>query len=163
MLYLTQVVKYFHYFGYGANQSADMLAAIIGRKPKGISASVNNYELCVLSWQNIPLKIKKILRPGWGPGFRSYFIRPCRGKSVTGRVFKVTNKERRLIARWEIEGLWYQPALVEAIYPNGRSCRAGTQIIEDYSFGKSINGENYPTYLNGKRRMNQIAKLIFSN
>ncbi len=54
------------YFGYGANRSADMMKAIIGRKPEGVPAMLIDYELCIQRWGEIPDKVKMILaKCGW--------------------------------------------------------------------------------------------------
>ncbi len=76
----------FTYFGYGANKSAEMINAITGEKPKGYSAVLYGYKLCIQSLKDIPPKPRSVLS-FWGKGFRSYIIVKENNSKVNGTLW----------------------------------------------------------------------------
>lgn len=146
------------YFGYGANASAEMMKAIIGRKPSGIVAQLKNYELQIQSWREIPPKVRKLLRKQWKSEFRTYCVNPRQGEKVNGRVWLVTPKERRLISKWEF---WYRPITVKVRVQSGKLVTAETEMVRKPATRKKrINGKRYRFFLNSKRRMLEIAEKV---
>ena len=67
------------YFGYGANRDANMLKAIIGRKPSGFPVKLEGFELCVQTWEEIPQNVRRNLEKSWNPDFRTFCIRSAKG------------------------------------------------------------------------------------
>lgn len=100
----TRTHEYF--FGFGADSEADMIAAVIGHKPKFVSrAYLYDYRLCIQSLQDIPThgaNPRQILQRAWGNTFRSYTIRHHKDECIHGSVFRLTRYERRMLDTWEL-------------------------------------------------------------
>lgn len=146
------------YFGYGANRDGDMMEAIIGRKPDGYPAILENYELCVQVWEEIPEKVRKIISGYWGLDFRTYCIRQAKGKAVYGMVWFITKKERELVGNWELERFWYEPVTVEVTGKDGIEKSVQSQAINSLKIKRAVDGEHYPIFLNNKKKMFAAAK-----
>jgi hypothetical protein len=145
------------YFGYGANRSSEMMEAIIGRKPEGYSAKLRGYELCVQEWEEIPEETREILSNNWGSDFRTYCIRPKEGSLVTGQIWLLTEAERELVNNWEF---WYEPIEVQVEGREGTISGIETEMINDPKISQVVEGENYPTFLNKKERMLEVATRV---
>lgn len=153
----NKAYKTIRYFGYGANASPDMIKAIIGRKPSGFVVRLEDFELWVQSWQDIPSSVRKILKNNWTLDFRTYCISPKRGKKVKGHVWLLTPEERQLVSKWEF---WYQPIKTKIKIQDGSSMTVETEIVKKSSLNKDeLNGERYKFFLNNKRQMLNIAKM----
>lgn len=146
------------YFGYGANRDGDMMEAIIGRKPDGYPAIAVDYELCVQTWEEIPQKVRNIIGGYWGPDFRTYCVRPAKGKTVYGMVWFITKKERELVGNWELEKLWYEPITTVVTSEDGVEESAETQMINNLKIRRVVNGKHYPAFLNARNKMLTAAK-----
>lgn len=146
------------YFGYGANKSPRMMKAIVGRRPSGILAVLQDYELIVQEWPDIPEKVREILSQSWGPDFKSYGIRPKRGSAVRGRIWYITREERDLVKEWEICPIWYEPVVVSVRTYDGRSFRAETEIINRHVGIVVKNNTDYLTFLNLPNSMFEVAR-----
>lgn len=146
------------YFGYGANRSPEMIHAIIGRNPKGFPATLDDYELCVQVWDEIPLAVQKILEKPWDSNFRTYCIRAAKGSVVTGKGWYLTRFEfEKLVGEWEMHGLWYKPVKVQVRDRDRRIFNAETEIINDPTIKLVANGCQYRTFLNDKSKMFYVA------
>ncbi len=143
------------YFGYGANASPEMLEAIIGRKPDGLSAMLSNYELWIQSWQEMPIDVRNRLAKNWDENFRTYAIRPAKGKIVFGKAWFLAPEERRLVSNWEF---WYQPMTVQIQLENGEVVEAETEMIDNQTTTNVIDTDDYSLFINDKGKMLQIAK-----
>ena len=53
--------QFIEFFGYGTDRDPKMMKAVIGRVPKGYPATIEGFELCVQSWNEIPEEAKKII------------------------------------------------------------------------------------------------------
>lgn len=148
------------YFGYGTLSSSEMMKAIIGRKPKGTRAKLNNYELCIQKWKEIPSSAKRILRENWNSKFLSYFIRPKKGKTVFGKVWYLTKQEKKLVENWELIGLWYQSVKVRVRDYRGNIIKAESYMINDKNIKQAVNGKNYKMFLNKGSKMFKVARLV---
>lgn len=150
-----------YYFGYGANRNADMMRAIVGRKPKGYAAVFDGYELCIQSWGDIPKRVQNQLAPVWGPGFKSYVARPCREKSIKGTVWLLTKEERVLVDEWELTNYWYTPVVVSYGISNNEIAQVEIQIVIDgQSISQIADGKKYKTFLNSKQQMLTVAQKV---
>lgn len=145
------------YFGYGANKSADMVNAIIGRTPDGFPFTLDGYELCVQSWKHIPPKARAILAGPWDEKFRSYSIRKAENNAVSGMVWLITKKERAHVRNWELIGKWYQEKRLRVVNAQGKVHVIITEIIEDQGIPKAHDNLNYPAFLNSKKKMLEVA------
>lgn len=143
------------YFGYGANRSADMMKAIIGRKPQGFHAVLRGYELCVQRWEDVPENVREILSHHWTPDFRSYCIRPGKGE-VLGNVWSLTELERELFDEWKIYDLWYQPINVHVKRYDGKEVEVESDMVDNPNL-QIVNDLHYRTFLNDKRKMLEVA------
>jgi len=151
--------KLIYYFGYGANVDADMLEAIIGRRPEGKLAKLKSFELCVQHWHEIEEKVRNLLAKYWNESFRSYSIRPAESEEVQGIVWEITEQEHKRIGKWELHKLWYMPTKV-FVESEGRIVEAMTEIINDKSLRTAleIHGESCPVFLNDKNKMLNTAR-----
>lgn len=147
-------------FGYGANASIDMMEAIIGRRPDGLSARLPDYELWIQSWEEIPVPIREILKKHWDTNFKTYAIRPAKGKAVAGRVWFLNSDELRLMNNWEF---WYKPITVQVQLEDGGVYQAETGIIDDPTANMVVDGEHHPLFINDKEQMLRIAKSVRNN
>ncbi len=145
------------YFSYGTLSSSEMMKAIIGRKPKGIRAKLDNYELCVQKWKEIPSSAKRILRENWDSKFLSYFIRPEKGKTIFGKVWYLTKQEKKLVENWELIGLWYHSIKVRVRDYRGHVIKAESYMIDDKNIKHVVKGRNYRLFLNERIKMLKVA------
>ncbi|MFZ1258336.1 MAG: gamma-glutamylcyclotransferase family protein [Candidatus Saccharimonas sp.] len=152
-----------YFFGFGADQEVDMIAAIIGRQPRIVGVAVlEGYQLCIQSLEDITDKRanpRAILERTWGKGFRSYAIRPVLGSKVRGTVFEVTKAERLLIDAWELvpEG-WQDSAEVTVVGEDGHVYKAYTQVLaKGQREGDTVNGMMYRSWLMPKEDFVRIA------
>ncbi len=143
------------YFGAGANRDAEMMEAIIGRRPEGQPATLHGYDLAVQYWSDINEDVKSRLTL-WSAedNFRTYFIRRSEGKSVKGMVWYITEDERRLVENWEF---WYTPITENVVLEDGQTVEASAEMIEDYK-SASVAESNYPVFLNDKGKMIEVAR-----
>jgi len=150
------------YFGYGANRSSYMMKAIIGRNPIGFPAKLEDYELCIQTWDEIPEKVRKVFRYPelLNRDFKSYCIRPAGGKMIVGRVWSLTRLERELVDNWELNGLWYEPIRVHVFSYDGQIIEAETEMINNPSTKQVVNGRSYQTFLNRKEVMWKVARKV---
>jgi hypothetical protein len=151
------------YFGYGANRDPFMMKAIIGRIPEGYPATISGYELAIQSWNDIPEKIQKELKPSWGEDFKTYCLVPSKNhkrKQVKGIVWKITQTERKLIDKWEMTGIWYKAVLLQYLAGQGENIQVEVQIMDDLPITKTVNGLRYKTFINDKTKMLEIAKRL---
>ena len=153
----NKICRTIKYFGYGANASSDMMEVIIGRKPSGFIAWLEDYELWIQSWREISPSVRKILKNSWTLNFRTYCVSPKRGRKVKGYVWLLTPEERRLVSKWEF---WYQPIKTRVRTQGGGLITAETEIVKRHSLHKSeLDSERYKFFLNNKKQMLKIAKL----
>jgi hypothetical protein len=145
------------YFGYGANRSSEMMEAIIGRRPEGYPAELRGYELCIQKWEEIPEQVRETLSNNWEPGFGAYCIRPKEGSQVTGQIWLLTEAERELVNNWEF---WYEQIEVQVEGQDGRISGVETEMIDDPKISQVVEGENYPTFLNKKEGMLEVATRV---
>ncbi len=131
------------YFGYGANKDIEMIEAIVGRRPESEKAVLKDFELCIQNWEEIPEKAKEDLKKVWNKKFRSYVIKPSKGKEVAGTLWNITEQEHKHIAKWEMHNMWYEPVKIKV---NGKKA-----ITEVFHF-------NYNAYLNDKNKMLEVAR-----
>lgn len=149
--------KKMKYFGYGANSSAEMMKAIIGRKPKGYPAKLEGYELCIQKWEELSKNVRKrldILRSKLKSGFKTYYIRATKGDIVAGKIWYITRKERDLVKNWEF---WCTPINVKVMLDNGKMVKAETEMIENLTSRQVVNGINYPLFLNKREMLFEVA------
>ncbi len=142
-----------NYFGYGANSSLKMIEAIIGRRPEGSDFYLDNYELVIQSWEEVPDDVQQALKRYWDPSFRTHCIRPVRAKRVFGRLWQITPEERKLITAWEF---WYEPITLRVETKRG-SIEIETEIMNSPKL-EVVNGENYPVFLNNEKKMLDTAR-----
>lgn len=131
-----------YYFGYGANKDIEMLEAIIGRRPEGEKAVLKDFELCIQKWEEIPEKARETLKKHWNKDFRSYVIKPSKGKQVSGMLWNITESEHKHIEKWELHNIWYEPVKIKL---NGKN--AVTEVFNSH----------YNAYINDKKKMLEVA------
>ena len=146
-----------YYFGYGTLASSEMMEAITGRKPEGSDFHLENYKLCIQNWNELPNHVREILSKKWNDNFRSYFIRPVKGKRVWGRLWSITPEERSLISRWEF---WYEPIKIRTTTTNGDKIEVEADIINSFSIGQIVDSEHYEFFLNNKEKTLKAVKQI---
>ena len=153
-----------YFFGFGADNQADMLKAVIGRAPIFSGRAIlKNYQLCIQSLDDIPTKgdnPKKILENAWGSGFKSYTIRHHNGEQVHGSLFRITRLERRMLDLWELvdEG-WQDSIKVRVVLDSGKEVIARTQCLPDgHNHGDAVNGDMYSPWLMSKENFIRIAR-----
>lgn len=142
-----------NYFGYGTLASPEMMEATIGRKPEGSDFHLENYELYIQTWAELPNHVQKILGKKWDSSFRSYFIRPSVKKRVQGKLWLITPEERNLVTKWEF---WYEPIKIKVTI--GDKLELETEIINNSSMGQTVSGEDYELFLNNKEKTLEAAK-----
>ncbi len=157
--------RYEYFFGFGADSEAEMIEAVIGRKPTYLGrAMLYNYQLCIQSLKDIPSTgsdPRSILERAWGSDFKSYTIRPHRGEMVRGSLFRVSGYERRLLDKWELvsEG-WQDSRRIYVVTQAGKSVRARTQVLpQGHSHGYTTKGLEYTPWLMPKEDFMRIADL----
>lgn len=154
--------NFIYYFGYGANTDAEMVKAIIGRRPEGKKAKLKNFELCVQRWHEMDDEVKRaLIICKWNSAFRTYCARLNVGKETQGVLWTITKDEHRHISNWEMHGLWYKPTKV-FVESEGKITEAITEIINDGTLKSAleIHGESYPVFLNNKQKMLEAAKAV---
>jgi len=159
--------KLIPYFGYGTNVDPEMLGTITGRVPESQPAILRGFELCIQAWDQIPERVKNILSQSWKDeeNFRTYTIRKAPGKQVDGLLYFITPIEREMVAEWEIEPIWYEPAIVKVQAVDGKIVEAETQYIKENNrnFTRATDvykGQALPVYLNPKSRMRDVANKV---
>lgn len=152
------------YFGYGAMRSREMMSAVIGRRPSGIQATIDGYELIIQKLPDIPLGIREDLGTGWGSDYRAYRLRPTEKidpwHSVTGVVWDITPEERKLVENFEVNGLWVQTVSVEALTIDRSLVQAVSDAVPIGSTGEVVDSYRYGPFLNDRGRMIEVAKLV---
>jgi len=147
------------YFGYGANRSQDMMTAIIGRRPNGDVATLYDHELCIQTWDEISPEVREKL-VHWDQNFRTYCIRPAKGKKVKGVVWFLTDEERELVENWELISRWYKGITVDVETPDGKYIKVETEMIDDPSIRQVVDGERYQIFLNKEEKMLEVAEKV---
>ncbi len=152
------------FFGFGADSESEMIEAIIGRKPDIVgAATLENYQLCVQSLEDIPTSgdnPREILRKAWGDDFVSYTIRQHKGVSVHGTLFRIRCRERMMLDIWELvrEG-WQDSVVVKVKLSNGKTVRAHTQRLpRGHNHGYTSQGISYKPWLMPKVDFMRIAR-----
>jgi len=140
------------YFGYGANRDAMMMAAVIGRMPDGEQMVLQDYELRILPWKQIPKPARDVLKNAWSSSFSSYVVSKKVGARVSGTLWSLKKEELLLVDRWELVPKWYRRKLVKV-----GNRKIHCQIVE--SGGQVVDGMNYQTYLNEPEQMYLVAAL----
>ena len=140
-----------NYFGYGALASPEMIEALIKRKPEGSDFYLNNYELYIQKWDELPEKVREALAEKWGSSFRTYCIRPSQGRRVFGKLWKITPEERELIRDYEF---WYEPVKLEQ-----ERVVIETEVFEDSSIQEVISGNDYQPFLNDRDKTLDMARI----
>jgi hypothetical protein len=138
-----------YFFGFGADSEAEMIQAVIGRRPEFVSRTyLHDFQLCIQSLEDIPThgaNPRFILQRSWGDTFRSYTIRHHKGETIHGSVFKITRYERRMLDTWELvsEG-WQNSITVSVMLNDGRRLHARTQALPDnQNHGQTAEGIQY--------------------
>lgn len=147
------------YFGYGANQTPEMMEAIIGREPAGQPAVLPGYELVIQQPGQIPAQVREVLLKSWSveevANFKTYAVRPADGTEVYGTLWEITQQERRHVDRWEMNnGLWYQKISV-AVFAGGADTQASTEMINNPALRRATPAD--PVFLNNKPRLLEVA------
>ena len=145
-----------NYFGYGANSTPEMMGAIIGRVPHGKHALLSNYELCIQRWSEIPENVRKMLQSGWSPDFKTYCIRPKKGKEIVGTLWEITKDEREIMSRWEF---WYEKIQVFVKVGN-KEVKAETEMINDPNIKDVVDGKKYDPFPVPKEEILDRAKKV---
>lgn len=169
MIFYKKIIRFFrkykteYFFGFGADSQAEMIEAVIGRKPEFIgSATLEDYQLCIQDLDDITDKgenPKEILRRAWGDRFKSYTIRKHDGEGIEGSLFKITSYERKMLDAWELvpEG-WQKSIVVKIKDSKGKTYRARTQALPDgHNHGHSSIGLRYNPWLMPKKDFVRIA------
>lgn len=153
-------MKNIFYFSFGANKTSEMMNAIIGRTPKGFPAILENYELFVQSWKNIPKNAKKILKSNWDSKFKSYCGRPKKGKIIFGTAWYISKQERKLVGNWELHNIWSKNKIVNVRDKRGRVYRAQTDIVNDFKTKNVVSGEKYKPFVVNKNKILKVARKV---
>ncbi len=148
------------FFGYGTDRDPEMMKTIIGRLPKGYPATIEGFELCVQSWDEIPEEARKILSPPWDNNFKSYVLRPTlkQNKRVRGTVWLITPQERKLIDNWELVGKWYHVFVLRINTHDNLPKQIEIQVIYDQNIKKVVHGEYYRNYIASKSKILDLAE-----
>jgi hypothetical protein len=153
-----------YFFGYGANRDPEMIAAIIGHRPKVIGkATLENYQLRIQSFQEIPGTTSKplVLLKSWGQSFKSYEITPQPGSKVSGTLFRITLHDRHLIDKWEFADTdWHDKVLVKVRLQNsGKTYPARTLQLGAGQRAKTLaDGMAYDPWLQPKSHFIRMAE-----
>lgn len=169
MVFYKKIIRFLrkhkseYFFGFGADSQAEMIEAIIGRKPEFIGSTIlHDYQLCIQNLEHIPTtgaNPREILRRAWGDGFRSFTIRHHEGGEVEGSIFKMTSYERKMLDAWELvsEG-WQDSIIVKVSDSSGNSYKARTQALpKGHDHGQSTEGIKYNPWLMPKEDFLRIA------
>ena len=150
------------YFGYGAHRSAELMEALLGRRPDGTKAELKHYREYVQYWSAIPRLVQATLIDYWHPRerFRRYVIRPKRGFSVQGVVWEITPEERMLIGAWELnDGTWVTNSHMMIDREGVGEVMVETDILEHWDNGLSLPTDT-KLFLNSKARMCEVAQQV---
>ena len=138
-----------------------MMKAIIGREPDGIAAFLDNHQLYIQTWNELPLQVRKELEESWNSedNFETYFMSPLQGATTHGTLWTITPEERIYVNRWEMnDGFWYKRIVAENVQDlEGNTYTASTEIILPPFSSRSVLDVAYPAYLNNKEKMLRIA------
>ncbi|HLD05694.1 MAG TPA: gamma-glutamylcyclotransferase family protein [Candidatus Nanoarchaeia archaeon] len=133
---MTSTVRY---FGYGANKTPEMMEAMVGRVPMGVPAVLEDFELCIQEWLEIPSNVREILfRCGWDPSFKTYCARRAKGKKVNGMLWVLTPEEHALVGNWEMHGQWFEPLRVVVKDEQGTAFDVLTEIMQGHSMTPAL-------------------------
>lgn len=149
--------SFYRYFGYGANSHPDMMAAIIGRKPKGTPFVLDDYELCIQEWPDIPQDIRDTIEYFWDENFKTYCIRPKEGSRVSGMLWEITPEEHRLVAEWELHGRWYDAYDLVHFGADG-AIDIKIEFMRRGEITRVVDGEKYDIFLNSPETMFRAAE-----
>lgn len=140
MIFYKKIIRFVrkhrmeYFFGFGADSQAEMIEAVIGRRPEFIgSATLEDFQLCIQNLDDITdagENPREILRRAWGDNFRSYTIRHHQNKKVEGSIFMVTSYERKMLDAWELVPEGWQDSIVVMVKDgDGKTYRARTQAL----------------------------------
>lgn len=147
------------YFGFGANSHPKMMQAVIGRIPEGRPAELRGYELGIQKFVDLPQTAQRILKKYWKENFKSYVIRPNPKKSVSGTLWKLSFKERQLVARWELVGLWQSSQNITVITDSTNIVQAETEVVPSDSIISPVeDSESYKPFIVAKRKILRVAR-----
>src|SRR5690242_9686196 len=120
-----------YFFGYGANQGADRLAQILGKKPEGgFGGIVEGFDLAIQTLDQIPEKAQEILKEAWGSQFKAYTL--VHGKGIVlGSLWKFEEKDFKVIADFEFVDLWTKFEVIKVKKFNGEVIEAMTTRVPD--------------------------------
>lgn len=160
-----KINKTIEFFGYGTDRDPEMIKAIIGRIPEGYPSTIEGFELCIQSWEEMTPEVRNILSPPWDKNFRSYVLRPTLkpNSKVRGMVWLITPHERKLIDNWELVGKWYQVFLLKLNTSTDIPREIEIQVINDSSIKKVVNGEYYKNYLCDRKKILDLAEKLRIN
>lgn len=155
------------YFGFGANASPKMIHTLLGRVPKSERAILKNYRLYIQPWKAIPLSARSTLIDSWTPCFRCYVIRPKRGSSVEGKIWHVTEREKKILDEWDMaDGRWTESVPVLVTLQGGSYLVAEVPVCSEWNDQLIIASELQPflnpitaMYRAGTKVRNYIAKI----
>lgn len=159
------------YFGYGANKTPEMMAAITGNENiVGKPAVLEGFGLYVQRLNQIPnivapnapapLSPREILQSGWGENFESYVIKPNPDTKVHGTLWKLTPVEHELVRNWElIDFGWYRDAAVDIQTEDGNTIKVQTEIVDpEQEVEREVDGHEYSPFLMDLADFRRIAK-----
>ncbi len=152
------------YFGFGANRDPDMLRAITGQTCLHFPAAINGWQLCIEHLNDIPRKVQSTLRRAWGGNFVSYGIVKQPTGRVSGRLWLLTNAQRRAVRNWEFVGTWSHQVAVKAeikilglkFLVDAETEHLARQKVEP------VDGLQYPTFLVPKEQIIMTANNVRS-
>jgi hypothetical protein len=153
------------YFGYGANQSPEMMEAMVGRVPEGEPARLHDHELAIQQPHEISEVVRGILAAYRTEQevaeFETYVIRRRQGGVVIAMAWQLTPLERELVDNWEMnDGLWYQKTDVSVETARGLVA-ATTEIMDDPTFTAAVDlRPDLPVFLNNKDRLLEVAEIV---
>ncbi len=152
-----------YFFGYGADQEADMLKAITGRDPEVFGRAVlKDYELRIQKLDEITNKgenPREILRKSWGDKFVSYVIVPKKGSEVEGTLFHLPIHDRNLVDGWElVKQGWYRRQFVKVLAEDGKHYHAETQVLRRGQKAELKAKPSFKSWLLPKTKFLRIAE-----
>jgi len=152
------------YFGYGANRDAEMINALIGRKPKGKPAKLFAHKLYVQAWTDIPNEVRDELSPHWTDTFKSYIVCPTENSSdfVVGKLWEISRSERKILDAWEVSGKWYDIDVLQYEDNDGVNVQIEVPMIKNAGNSKQVSGKYYKNFINSKDKMLLVAKKLRS-
>ncbi|MEK6963733.1 MAG: gamma-glutamylcyclotransferase family protein [Nanoarchaeota archaeon] len=157
---MTSTVRY---FGYGANKNPEMMEAMVGCVPMGVPAVLEDFELCIQEWFQIPAAVRDILfRCGWDPSFKTYCARSAKGKQVNGTLWILTPEEHALVGNWEMHGQWFHSISVSVKDEAGKKYAAVTEVMlgEGMTPALECYGPALPPFPVDKQKIFQVASKV---